>query len=86
MHGLNLDVPEHAKDIIKPWTDREDTTLFADSGVDDQVRQESRHVYRLPSTNRVQMIIHVPFSENVRVRSIVLKLGKLSCTMFIRGS
>lgn len=58
MYGLNLDVPERAKDIIKPWADREDTTLFADSGVDDQ------------------MIIHVPFSENVRIRSVVLKLGR----------
>ncbi|KIM67317.1 hypothetical protein SCLCIDRAFT_1210363 [Scleroderma citrinum Foug A] len=62
VHGLNLDVPEHAKDIIKPWTDREDTTLFADSGVDDQ------------------MIIHIPFSENVRVRSVILKLGRGECT------
>ncbi|KIK26099.1 hypothetical protein PISMIDRAFT_95931 [Pisolithus microcarpus 441] len=58
VHGLNLNVPERAKDTIKPWADREDTTLFADSGVDDQ------------------MIIHVPFSETVRIRSVVLKLGR----------
>ncbi|KAG1716815.1 hypothetical protein ID866_337 [Astraeus odoratus] len=39
VHGLNLEIPENAKGVIKPWSDREDTTLFADSGVDDQVRQ-----------------------------------------------
>jgi PITH domain len=37
VHGLNLDVPEQARDIIKSWDQREDTTKFADSGVDDQV-------------------------------------------------
>ncbi|KIJ58657.1 hypothetical protein HYDPIDRAFT_119337 [Hydnomerulius pinastri MD-312] len=58
VHGLNLDVPEQAKAIIKPWSDREDTEQYVDSGVDDQ------------------MIIHVPFAENVRIRSIILKLGR----------
>ena len=33
MHGLNLD----ARDIIKSRDEREDTTKFADSGVNDQV-------------------------------------------------
>ena len=37
MHGLNLDVPEQARDIIKIWDKREDTIKYADSGVDDQV-------------------------------------------------
>ncbi|KXN83032.1 hypothetical protein AN958_01854 [Leucoagaricus sp. SymC.cos] len=59
IHGLNLAVPEHAKDIIKPWNERESTEKFSDSGVDDQ------------------MMIHVPFTENVRLRSILLKLGKI---------
>ncbi|KAF8484335.1 DUF1000-domain-containing protein [Gautieria morchelliformis] len=58
VHGLNLDVPEQARHIVKSWDEREDTTKFADSGVDDQV------------------IIHVPFTQNVRVRSLLLKLGR----------
>jgi hypothetical protein len=37
VHGLNLSVPEDAKAVIKSWDEREDTTRFADSGVDDQV-------------------------------------------------
>ena len=37
MHGLNLDVPEQARDIIKICDEREDTIKYADSGVDDQV-------------------------------------------------
>ncbi|KAI4525312.1 DUF1000-domain-containing protein [Schizophyllum commune Loenen D] len=58
VHGLNLAVPESAQAVIKPWHEREDTTVFADSGVDDQ------------------MIIHVPFTESVRLRSVLLKLGR----------
>ncbi|ETW78004.1 hypothetical protein HETIRDRAFT_325322 [Heterobasidion irregulare TC 32-1] len=58
VHGLNLTVPEAAKDLIKPWSERESTETFADSNVDDQ------------------MIVHIPFSENVRVRSLFLKLGR----------
>ncbi|KII87580.1 hypothetical protein PLICRDRAFT_176377 [Plicaturopsis crispa FD-325 SS-3] len=58
VHGLNLAVPEDAKAIIKPWNERDDTSKFADSGVDDQI------------------IIHVPFTQNVRIRSILIKLGR----------
>ncbi|KAF5389317.1 hypothetical protein D9757_003450 [Collybiopsis confluens] len=36
VHGLNLTVPEDAKQVIKPWDQREDTDKFADSNVDDQ--------------------------------------------------
>jgi RimJ/RimL family protein N-acetyltransferase len=57
VHGLNLSVPEDAREVIKPWNERESTEKYADSGVDDQV------------------VIHVPFTENVRVRAILLKLG-----------
>ncbi|KAF7426139.1 hypothetical protein PC9H_008505 [Pleurotus ostreatus] len=57
VYGLNLSVPEDAKAIIKPWDQREDTSQFIDSGVDDQV------------------IIHIPFSQNVRIRSMILKIG-----------
>ncbi|KAI5123260.1 hypothetical protein M0805_001349 [Coniferiporia weirii] len=58
VHGLNLSVPEDAREVIKTWNDREDTSRFADSGVDDQ------------------LVIHVPFTQNIRVRSILLKLGR----------
>ncbi|OJA08373.1 hypothetical protein AZE42_01002 [Rhizopogon vesiculosus] len=58
VHGLNLEIPEQAKAVIKPWSEREDTTVYADSGVDDQ------------------MILRVPFSQNVRIKSILLKLGR----------
>lgn len=42
MHGLNLTVPEDAKETIKPWDERETTEKFAESNVDDQVRQNIR--------------------------------------------
>ncbi|KAF8310954.1 DUF1000-domain-containing protein [Clavulina sp. PMI_390] len=53
--GLNLTVPEDAKELIKPWNERDSLERWVDSGVDDQ------------------LIIHVPFIENVKVRSILLK-------------
>lgn len=58
VHGLNLTVPEDAKTVIKAWDEREDTSKYADSNVDDQV------------------VIHVPFSQNVRLKSVLLKLGR----------
>ncbi|KAK7437864.1 hypothetical protein VKT23_007679 [Stygiomarasmius scandens] len=58
VHGLNLSVPEDAKEVIKPWDQREETSKYAESGVDDQI------------------IIHVPFSQNVRLKSVLLKLGR----------
>ncbi|TFK38012.1 galactose-binding domain-like protein [Crucibulum laeve] len=58
VHGLNLSVPEDAKEIIKPWDARDDNSKFAESGVDDQ------------------LIIHIPFTQNVRVKSLLLKLGR----------
>ncbi|KAJ8516250.1 hypothetical protein ONZ45_g6402 [Pleurotus djamor] len=58
VYGLNLSVPEDAQAIIKPWDQREDTTLYAESGVDDQ------------------MIIHIPFAQGVRIKSLLLKLGR----------
>ena len=57
IHGLNLTVPEDARELVKPWSERESTVKFVDSGVDDQI------------------ILHIPFTQNVRVRSILLKLG-----------
>ncbi|KAH9074173.1 galactose-binding domain-like protein [Lactarius deliciosus] len=58
VHGLNLTVPEDAKETIKPWDERESTAKSADSNVDDQ------------------LIIHVPFAQNVRIKSVLLKLGR----------
>lgn len=75
VHGLNLAVPEQAKELIKPWSNREDTTQFADSGVDDQVRTSHGELGDIIRPC-MQMIIHVPFSQNVRIKSVILKLGK----------
>lgn len=36
--GLNLDPPESAKEAIKPWSERNSTEVWVESGVDDQVR------------------------------------------------
>jgi len=58
VHGLNLAIPEDAQKVIKPWNERDDTTNFADSGVDDQV------------------VFHIPFTQNVRIKSVLLKLGR----------
>ncbi|KAH9478733.1 PITH domain-containing protein [Psilocybe cubensis] len=58
VHGLNLTVPEDAKEVIKPWDEREETTKFIESNVDDQ------------------LIIHIPFTQNVRIKSVLIKLGR----------
>ncbi|EKM56023.1 uncharacterized protein PHACADRAFT_196073 [Phanerochaete carnosa HHB-10118-sp] len=57
---LNLKVPEDAQAVIKPWDERNDTSVSAQSNVDAQA----------------QIIIHVPFTQNVRVRSVLLELGQ----------
>jgi PITH domain-containing protein len=41
VHGLNLTVPEDARETIKPWDERETTEKFAESNVDDQVRDNT---------------------------------------------
>ncbi|THU81115.1 DUF1000-domain-containing protein [Dendrothele bispora CBS 962.96] len=58
VHGLNLTVPEDAKEVIKPWDQGEGTSKYAESGVDDQI------------------FIHVPFAQNMRLKSVLLKLGR----------
>ena len=63
VHGLNLEVPESARELIKPWNERDSTEKYADSSVDDQ------------------LVIHVPFTRNVRIRSILLKLGTKSTVL-----
>lgn len=79
VHGLNLTVPEDAQALIKPWDERDDTSRFAESGVDDQVRASEYKVEHCISRARMflQIIIHVPFTQNVRLRSVLLKLGRL---------
>ncbi|KAF8708144.1 hypothetical protein RHS03_04247, partial [Rhizoctonia solani] len=37
VHGLNLSVPEDAKEVIKPWDEREDVEKYCETGVDDEV-------------------------------------------------
>lgn len=58
IHGLNLPVPETARDVIKPWDARDSTDKYAESNVDDQ------------------LIIHIPFLESVRIKSILIKTGR----------
>ncbi|KAF8324736.1 galactose-binding domain-like protein [Amanita rubescens] len=58
IHGLNLSVPETARDVIKPWDSRDSTDTYAESNVDDQ------------------LIIHIPFIESVRIKSILIKTGR----------
>jgi len=81
-------VPEYAKDLIKPWNEREGTEKYADSGVDDQVSSVF-DIFILTQLN-MQMIIHIPFTENVRLRSVLLKIGTsspyLSILALIYGS
>jgi hypothetical protein len=49
VHGLNLTVPEDAKALIKSWDEREDTSKYADSNVDDQA---SAHCQTLSELER----------------------------------
>ncbi|CEL57487.1 PITH domain-containing protein CG6153 OS=Drosophila melanogaster GN=CG6153 PE=2 SV=1 [Rhizoctonia solani AG-1 IB] len=58
VHGLNLSVPEDAKEVIKPWDERDSVERYCETGVDDE------------------LILHVPFSRNVRVRSILIKTAR----------
>jgi hypothetical protein len=80
VNGLNLTVPEHAKELIKSWDMRENTEKFADSGVDDQVCiltnsaqgnvLNIRHFWFLPFERTIsvprKLIVNVPFTQNVR--------------------
>lgn len=86
VHGLNLVVPEDAKAIVKPWSDRNDSEKYAESNVDDQVRihDSSTDPGRLTSRLDLQLIIHIPFTERVRIRSVLLKLGM--CDQIDRGT
>ena len=80
VYGLNLTVPEDAKAVIKPWDERESNDKYLDSNVDDQARVQvaCRLVVIWTITNAeiyLQLIVHVPFVENVRIKSILVKLG-----------
>jgi hypothetical protein len=82
--GLNISVPEHAREVIKPWDQRESLEKLVESAVDDQVRVSClskqtniNHLDARPSAlHTFQLIIHVPFTQNVRIRSILLRLGE----------
>ncbi|KAG5642077.1 hypothetical protein DXG03_003630 [Asterophora parasitica] len=76
VHGLNLAVPEDAQAVIKPWDERDDTTKFADSGVDDQVSMLFANLRSTTIDLCVKIVIHIPFTQNVRIKSVLLKLGR----------
>lgn len=78
--GLNLTVPEDAREVIKPWNERESVEKWVESGVDDQVIVLDEWVWCESSLIDyalcVQLIIHIPFTQNVKVRSVLIKPGK----------
>lgn len=45
VNGLNLTVPEDAKELIKSWDQRESTEKYVDSGVDDQVSHLLKRIF-----------------------------------------
>lgn len=76
VHGLNLNIPESAKELIKPWEERDDEQKFVESNVDDQVTFFGRViVFQRTLKQMNQLMIHIPFMENVRIKSILLKVG-----------
>ncbi|KAK2462135.1 hypothetical protein APHAL10511_005833 [Amanita phalloides] len=58
IHGLNIAIPESARNVIKPWDARDSTDIYTESNVDDQ------------------LILHIPFLESVRLKSILIKTGR----------
>lgn len=46
VHGLNLSVPEDAKEVIKPWDERESVEKYCETGVDDDVSHKSKDYCR----------------------------------------
>jgi len=84
VHGLNLTVPEDAKEVIKPWDERDDTVRYLESNVDDQVRRavsfrnKKLLILIFFKKKKKQLMLHIPFVETVRIKSIVLKLGMRS--------
>lgn len=80
MNGLNLTVPEHAKEVIKPWDKRDTTEQWVESGVDDQVSLtvlcSIPYQFLFRVTDRLcQIILNIPFTQSVRVRSLLIKIG-----------
>lgn len=71
-----MTIPEDAQAIIKPWDQRNDTSQYAESGVDDQVRSTRSEFGCALTLQGLQFIIHVPFTQNVRVKSVLVKLGE----------
>jgi hypothetical protein len=76
VYGLNLSVPDDAKGLIKPWVERDDTAKFADSNVDDQVRRSHLPLHQCIPAHPYKLIIHIPFTQHVRLKSVLLKLGE----------
>lgn len=72
--GVNLDVPESAATIVKTWDERHTMEVYCDSGVDDQAGQRLvfQQLTSLLINTFPQMIIHIPFINSLRLRSILL--------------
>jgi hypothetical protein len=47
VHGLNLSVPEDAKEVIKPWDERDSVERYCETGVDDEVSHKVHFVCQL---------------------------------------
>ena len=70
--GLNLTVPEDAKELIKPWNERESVDKWVDSGVDDQVRI---HIKPPPPQDKV-LAIHNKHAVSSSYTYLSLKMSK----------
>ncbi|KAG9104405.1 hypothetical protein FRC06_002640 [Ceratobasidium sp. 370] len=46
VHGLNLSVPENAKEVIKPWDERDDIEKWCETNVDDEVSSHDKNYAR----------------------------------------
>ncbi len=69
--GLNLALPEAAKLPIKPWHLREDTERYAESQEIDDAEDEEEE-----EGTKDAMVITIPFTCSVRIKSILLKTGR----------
>lgn len=77
--GLNLTVPEDAKEVIKPWNERESLDKCADSGVDDQVCRS----YALTESNKITSL---PSASANHTRTIHPKCEDTECFVEIRSA
>ena len=70
MEGVNLLDAGSAPRVIKTWDDRL-IEEGVESGVDDEVSSDS-NVYALRLIMIPQLILHIPFTQSLRVRTLLL--------------